>query len=150
MSQAANVVQYEARAKSTDTFGRAVCSVRDHHHFVVDGPLHNQCPGEAVTPGEVFLASIVSCGVGLMQVIAKEEGVSLAAARVTISGTVDRSKQVRPDLTLFNEVRLDFYLKGVTEAQGVQLVEKFKGRCPLYGTVAAAIANVHVKAHIER
>jgi hypothetical protein len=41
---------------------------------------------------------------------------------------MDRNKPVRPDLTVFNTVRLQFHLKGLTEAQGSQLVEAFKRR----------------------
>jgi hypothetical protein len=40
--------QYELQARSTETFGRVLCSARTHH-FVVDGPIQNGCPGEAIT-----------------------------------------------------------------------------------------------------
>jgi hypothetical protein len=45
------VRQYELQARSTETFGRVLCSARTHH-FVVDGPVQNGCPGEAITPGD--------------------------------------------------------------------------------------------------
>ena len=54
MSQS-QVRTYAAQARSTDTFGRVLCTARNHH-FVVDGPVQNGCPGEAVNPGELFLA----------------------------------------------------------------------------------------------
>ena len=38
-----DIRQYEARAVSTDTFGRVLCSARNHH-FVIDGPEQNGCP----------------------------------------------------------------------------------------------------------
>jgi hypothetical protein len=41
---------------------------------------------------------------------------------------MDRSNPVRPDVSLFNSVRLDFRMKGVTEKEAKQLVETFKGR----------------------
>lgn len=41
---------------------------------------------------------------------------------------MDRANPVRPDLALFNSVRLRFDLAGVTEAQGSELVAAFKGR----------------------
>ena len=122
-----NVRQYQARAESTRLFGRVLCSVRDHH-MVVDGPVQNGCPGEAATPGELFLGSVACCGVELTQVIARDQNLPLQAVRVAISGTLDRSKPVRPDLSLFSAVRLDFYLKGVTGEQGARLIETFKGR----------------------
>lgn len=118
---------YAASACSTDTFGRMICSARDQH-FVSDGPIPNGCPGEAVTPAELFLSGIASCGVELVQVLATEQRLPLEAVRVNISGVVDRSRPVRPDVTLFNEVRLRFQLQGVTEDEGTALVEAFKGR----------------------
>jgi hypothetical protein len=41
---------------------------------------------------------------------------------------MDRSKPVRPDVSLFNSVKLQFQMKGVTDPDAKQLVEKFKGR----------------------
>ena len=35
---------------------------------------------------------------------------------------------VRPDVTLFNEVRLRFAIEGVTREQATDLVERFKKR----------------------
>ena len=119
--------EYAVRASSTDTFGRVLCSARDHH-FVVDGPAQNGCPGEAITPAEVFLSGVASCGVELVEVLAKSKDFPLTSISVNIQGMFDRSQPVRPDLTLFNSVRLRFRLKGVTQEQGLQLVEAFKGR----------------------
>ena len=127
MSVAADVREYLARARSTDTFGRVLCSCRDHH-FVVDGPVWNGCPGEEVTPGELFLGAVAACAVELVHVIARERGGDLRRAEVSIRGTVDRSRPVRPDLTLFNTVHLEIDLEGVDERQAEELVEAFKGR----------------------
>jgi uncharacterized OsmC-like protein len=122
-----DIRQYEARATSTDTFGRVLCSARNHH-FVIDGPEQNGCPGEEVTPAELFLAAVASCGVELVQVLAKSAGISLQRIDVTIQGLMDRSKPVRSDVTLFNSVSLRFRMNGVTDGDAKQLVEKFKGR----------------------
>jgi uncharacterized OsmC-like protein len=121
------VRRYEVEARSTDTFGRVLCGCRNHH-FVADGPVQNGCPGEAVTPAELFLSGVAACGVELLQVIAKDRGVPLESARVTITGEMDRARPVRPDLALFNTVRLRFDLRGVTPEQGAELVAAFKGR----------------------
>lgn len=119
--------RYEVQAQSTDTFGRVLCACRNHH-FVVDGPVQNGCPGEAVTPGEIFLAGVAACGVELVQVIAKERGLRLKTARVAVTGEMDRANPVRRDFALFNSVRLRFDLMGVTPKQAKELVEAFKGR----------------------
>src|SRR5215831_20566434 len=108
--------QYQARATSTDTFGRVLCSARNHH-FVIDGPEQNGCPGEEVTPAELFLASVASCGVELVQVLAKSAGIPLAGIEVEIQGLMDRSKPVRPDVSLFNSVSLQFRMKGVKDSE---------------------------------
>jgi uncharacterized OsmC-like protein len=122
----AEVRAYTAHARSTDTFGRVLCNTRNHH-FIVDGPVQNGCPGEAVTPAELFLASIAACGVELVQVIAREQQLAPRIG-VEIEGALDRANPVRKDVTVFNTVRLRFDLKGVTRAQGNDLIERFKGR----------------------
>lgn len=122
-----NVREYSVHAASTETFGRVLTSARNHH-FIVDGPVQNGCPGEALTPVELFLAGVATCGVELVGVIAKAEGIPLSHVAVNIQGTIDRSRPVRSDLSLFNSVRLQFHMKGVTRQQGDLLVEKFKGR----------------------
>ena len=103
--------QYEVKAHSTGIFGRLLCSCRNHH-FVVDGPVSNGCPGEAVTPAELFLSGVAACGVELMQVIAKEQDVPLQAASVSISGTLNPDHPVRSEFRVFNAVRLQFRLQG--------------------------------------
>jgi uncharacterized OsmC-like protein len=122
-----DIRQYQARAASTNVFGRVLCGARNHH-FVIDGPEQNGCPGEEVTPAEVFLAGVASCGVELVQVLAKSAGIPLSGIEVEIHGSMDRSKPVRPDVTLFNSVRLQFRMRGVNDQEAAQLVEKFKGR----------------------
>jgi uncharacterized OsmC-like protein len=119
--------RYGVRARSTDTFGRVLWSCRDQH-FVADGPVSNGCPGEAVTPAELFLAGIATCGVELVEVIAKAEGVPLEAVRAEIAGEIDPDDPVRSDATVFNRVRLSFALEGVTAEQGEHLVDRFKKR----------------------
>lgn len=123
----ANVREYAVSAQSTDTFGRILCSARDQH-FVIDGPVQNGCPGEAVTPPEAFLTGVAACGVELLQVIARELGLPAPSSRLQIDAVVDRDHPVRPDLTLFNEVRLRFSVRGVSRDQAADLVDRFKKR----------------------
>ena len=118
---------YAVRARSTDTHGRVLCNVRNHH-FVVDGPIQNGCPGEEVTPAELFLTGIAACGVELLQAFAKADQVPLRAVNVEISGMLDRGNPVRQDVSVLNSVHLRFQFSGVTEAQGAALIDKFKGR----------------------
>jgi uncharacterized OsmC-like protein len=121
------VRSYWVDARSTDTFGRVLCSARDHH-FVVDGPVQNGAPGEELTPAELFLAGVASCGVELVHVFAKQEELPLERVEVSVSGEMDLDDPVREDVTVFNTVRVDFTLTGVSDEQAEHLVERFKGR----------------------
>jgi uncharacterized OsmC-like protein len=123
----AAVRQYEVHASTTETFGRVLASARQHH-IVVDGPVQNGCPGEELTPAELFLLGVASCGAELIQVIAREEGVPLGGVAVTVTGSVDRSRQSRTDLTVFTAVRVDVALTGTDGARAAALVEGFKRR----------------------
>jgi uncharacterized OsmC-like protein len=127
VTQASEVRRYQTRAQSTDTFGRVLVNARDQH-LVVDGPAANGCPGEAITPAELFLSGVASCGVELIQVLAKQQQVPVASVRVAIEATQDPSAPVRPDVNLFNAVRVNIELGGVSEEQGRDLVERFKRR----------------------
>jgi uncharacterized OsmC-like protein len=127
MTGPSNIREYAAQARSTETFGRVQCSARNHH-FLIDGPVQNGCPGEEVTPGEAFLAGVASCGVELVQVIAREKGLAPTAIHVGIRGVIDRANPVRSDCTVFNSVRVAFELRGVTEAEANDLVGAFRKR----------------------
>jgi len=118
---------YQVHARTTDTFGRVLCDARDQH-FVVDGPVQNGCPGEAVTPAELFLSGVAACGAELVAVIARAQQVPLRAAHVDITGVQDPAHPVRQDVNLFNVVRIAFTLSGVSEAQAEDLVATFKRR----------------------
>lgn len=142
-SSASTVRQFQLEARSSGTFGRVLCSSRNHH-FVVDGPVQNGCSGEALTPPELFLASVLTCGVELMEVIARDAGVAVGPIHGTIRASLDRANQPREDLTLFNSVGLHFVLAGVSEVEAAALVAGFQRRCPLYGAVAASVPDVTV------
>lgn len=118
---------YEAEARSTEEFGRMLFRAR-HHYLVSDGPVSLGCPGEAIMPGELFLAGIATCAIELVEVFAQEEGLPLQGAHVSIGGDIDPANQTRTDVTLFTSVGLEFELAGVTQEQAEHLVERFKGR----------------------
>jgi uncharacterized OsmC-like protein len=119
--------EYDISARSTPVFGRVLCSARNHH-FIVDGPVQNGCPGEELTPPEVFLTAIAACGVELVHVIAKDEKKSIDSVELKVHGLVDRSKQARTDVTTFNRVELDFVVSGTDGQTAAALVEGFKRR----------------------
>ena len=118
---------YAVRARSTDTFGRVLCSARDQH-LVVDGPVQNGCPGEAIGPAELFLGGVATCGVELVYSIARDQQLPLSSVAVEIEGRMDRGNPVRRDVSVFNSVHVRFQLAGVTQAQGEDLIERFRAR----------------------
>ena len=124
---ATTIRTYRVDARSTDVFGRVLCSARDHH-FIVDGPVQNGCPGEELTPPELFLSAVAACGVELVHVIAKDQNAPLGKVALAVHGTVDRGQQKRTDVTVFNTVRLEFAISGTDGATAAQLVEGFKRR----------------------
>jgi uncharacterized OsmC-like protein len=124
---ASDVREYRVEARSTETFGRVLCSARDQH-FVVDGPVQNGCPGEAIPPAELFLAGVAACGVELLHVIARDAKLPLLSVQVSANGVLDRSRPVRSDVSVFNSVRLAFTLDGVDQAQAEELISTFKRR----------------------
>ena len=118
---------YVVRSASTATFGRVLLSGRDQH-IVVDGPARNGCPGEAMTPAELFLGGVAACAVELVEVIAREQDVAWAGVEAEMAGTIDRDHAVRPDLTVFSSAALRFTFRGVGDEDAARLVEAFKGR----------------------
>jgi uncharacterized OsmC-like protein len=126
-SASADVRRYTVGGKSTDTFGRVLVSARDQH-IIVDGPVANGCPGEAITPAEMFLSGVAGCGVELIQVLARAGNVPLTSVAVQIEALQDRNNPVRPDVSLFNSVKIDITLGGVSREQAEELVSSFKRR----------------------
>lgn len=124
---ASTIREYDIGASSTSVFGRVLCNARNHH-WVVDGPVQNGCPGEALTPPEVFLTGVAACAVELIQVIAREKSVGIGDVAVKLHGMLDRSRQSRTDVTLLNSVHLDIEIAGTDAATAAALVEGFKRR----------------------
>ena len=119
--------EYAVHAQTTRTFGRVIAGARQHH-IVVDGPEQNGCPGEEITPAELFLAAVASCGAELVEVIARDEGTPIEGVQVSMTGVVDRGRQSRPDVTTFTRVHMEIAISGADDARAAALVEGFKRR----------------------
>lgn len=126
-SPPSTIREYAVAAETTATFGRVLVHAREQH-LVVDGPVQNGCPGEAITPAELFLGAVAACGAELVQVIAREEAVPLDAVRCAITGTVDRARQQHAGVTTFTRVHVDLVLAGADDASAARLVEGFRRR----------------------
>ncbi len=123
----APVRRYSVGAVSSGTFGRVLVSARDQH-LVVDGPVQNGCPGEAIGPAELFLSGVATCGVELIEVLARDLGIPLQSVGSTIEAEQDPSKRAREDVSTFTAVRMQLRLKGVSQEQAQELVQRFKRR----------------------
>lgn len=123
----ADIRNYSASARSTDTFGRVLCTARQHH-FIIDGPVQNGCPGEEVTPPESFLLGVAACGVELIQVIGRQQGYNEIRVAADIRARLDRDNPVRTDYTVFETVELDLAISGVSAEIAFELAEQFKKR----------------------
>ena len=145
---ATSVRTYEAHAETTSTFGRVSCAVR-HNRLVVDGPVQNGCPGEAPTPGELFLTAAAACGAEVLQVLARDGQIPLEHVTVTVRGLIDRERQPRTGVTVFTSVELHLRLRGPNPAQAAELVAGFQRRCPVYGSLAVASGHVEVRHETE-
>lgn len=124
---AADLREYDVAARSTDVFGRVLCNARQHH-FVIDGPVQNGCPGEELTPPEAFLAGVAACGVELIQVIGRQRGHEAVHVTAHINAKLDRANPVRSDVTVFNAVTMALEISGVTREVAFELAEAFKKR----------------------
>lgn len=124
---AADLREYDVTARSTDVFGRVLCNARQHH-FVIDGPVQNGCPGEALTPPEAFLAGVAACGVELIQVFGRQRGLEAVHVTAQINAKLDRANPVRTDVTVFNSVTLALEIGGAPPDVAFELAEAFKKR----------------------
>jgi uncharacterized OsmC-like protein len=123
----ADVREYAVAARSTDTLGRVLCSARNHH-FIIDGPVQNGCPGEELTPPEAFLVGVAACAAELIQVVARQQGHEDVSVAAQLRAHLDRGHPVRTDCTVFNSVQLKLEIKGVSSDVAFELAEAFKKR----------------------
>ena len=114
---------------ATDLTGRFVVSA-GHNHFVSDSRPNAGGPGEAVQAGQLLLASLASCGLGLIQSRAIELGVPLRSADVQAAFQRDTT-----DKTRYQWIRLDFRLGGVDAQTARQLLAHFTDNCPIFNTL---------------
>jgi uncharacterized OsmC-like protein len=106
------------RSTSSGTVGRSLNQMRNQH-IVIDSPTL----GEAVTSGEAFLAGISSCGVNLIEVAARDQGVPLQRLEVEIEGLR------HPDTPAnFAQVNMRFTMHGVDHEQARALVQTYQDR----------------------
>lgn len=112
---------YKVRSYSTKTLGRAICSARTHH-FVAD-----DAGGEEVGAGEFFLSGITACAVNMVERLAHEGNIALDWMDVGAEAWRDPDKTAG-QITVYDEIRINFEMWGVDDDQAHELVETWKQR----------------------
>jgi uncharacterized OsmC-like protein len=135
---------YAVHTYSTGTHGRAICNARTHH-FVSD-----DVGGDAVGAAELFLSGVSACAVNMVERLAKQDQIPLQWMDVRVEAYRDPD-QSPGDLTVFDAIRVHFEMWGITPEHAEGLVETWKRRCPLYGSVATATEDtaVTLTSHAE-
>ena len=100
------------------------------NHFISDARASAGGPGEAVTAGELLLASLGSCSLALIHKAAGERGDALTSASVDVAFRRDVT-----DSTRYEWIRIVAKLGGVDEAAAAALIGAFTEACPIYNTL---------------
>ena len=104
------------RSYSSGTPGRSLNTV-GRHHFVIDSPTL----AEEITSSDAFLAGISSCGVNLVERVARETAVPVQRMEVAIEGVREER-----DPSTFARIALRFTLVGPSREQAEALVARYK------------------------
>jgi uncharacterized OsmC-like protein len=99
--------------------------------------------GDAVGAGELFLSGVSACAVNMVERLANQDKIPLQWMDVSIEAY--RDPDTTPgDITVYDAIRVHFEMWGVQAEHAEGLVETWKRRCPLYGSVATATRDTHV------
>jgi len=112
---------YEARSYSTGIVGRSICNARNQHWVA------ENTGGEAVGAGELFCASIAACAVNMVETIASTEKRALDSMEVNVAAYRDMDKPAG-DVSLYDGVRIQFQMWGVSDDDARFLVKTWKQR----------------------
>jgi len=117
-------------AVTTSVNGRFIVNANGKH-FVSDTRSSIGGPGEAVQAGELLLSALASCGLGLIQVHARSQGIELGV--VSISAAFKRHAD---DPTRYDYIRLWVILGDrVSRETGDACIKHFTDNCPIYNTL---------------
>ncbi|MFT5175520.1 MAG: putative OsmC-like protein [Gammaproteobacteria bacterium] len=112
---------YEARSYSTGIVGRSICNARNQHWVAENSG------GEAVGAGELFCASVAACAVNMVETVASNEQRALDRMDVNVAAYRDSDK-LAGEVSLYDAVRIQFQLWGVSEDDARFLVKTWKQR----------------------
>ena len=118
-----------ASGMTTGMAGRFIMSARSAQ-IVADASTASGGPGEAFVAQELFLASIATCALAVIDKAAREQRLA-PSVHVGAESDIDAD-----DTTRYRSVMLHFRFAGVGQEQAEGLVAAFTAVCPIYNTLA--------------
>lgn len=129
---------FTAIAETTRTPGRTVTGSRGHQ-LVTDEPTFLGGPGQAPGAHEYLLMAVAGCAATLVESFARHERLALTGVEAEVEGTIDPQRAPRQDVNMFAHVLVRITLTGAGEEEASGLIDAYRQRCPLYGTLAAGL-----------
>lgn len=128
-----------ATSRLSNEPARALLTVRGLH-FVSDAPPPLGGSNESPNPVELLLASLGACATFVVERAAQEMGIPLDAVSVVAAGDFDpRGVCGEPVDPRFQAIRMRMSLSGPDAPQKQALLQAFRTRCPVYGTLSRAV-----------
>ena len=128
-----------AAGMTTGMAGRFIMSARTSQ-IVADATTVKGGPGEAFVAQELFLASLATCALAVIDHAAREAGLP-SQVHVQTESDIDPA-----DTTRYRSVTMAFRFAGVAQGQAEVLVAAFTAVCPIYNTLART-TSVAVTVH---
>ena len=94
--------------------------------------------------GELFLSGISSCAVNMVERLARTDSIVLEWMEVSFEPHRDGDADLS-DFTLYDAIRIKFEMWGVEDEDALNLVEPWKKRWLLYGSIAVATPDTTVE-----
>ena len=136
---AGNLVTASAHTDLSNIPGRAITSARGHH-IIIDSPPTLNGPNEELNPVDVLLIALGTCATFICETAASEAGIPLQAVAVDVAGDFDpRGIRGEPVESGLQVARVRINLSGPDEDQAKFLIDSFRKRCPVYGTLSKAV-----------
>ena len=130
-----NLATASVSSRLSGVAGRAMISARGHH-LIVDSPLSLGGPNEELNPIDLLLGALATCGTFICETAAREKNIPLHQIAVAVAGDFDpRGICGEPVDPSIQALRVRVSLSGPSQAEAAILVEEFKKRCPVYGTL---------------
>jgi uncharacterized OsmC-like protein len=117
-------IRPKVKTVSTAIPGRHIWTAR-HNQLVIDDSAAHGGPGDAPGAAELFLAGITGCATLMTERLARAANTRLKRIEVNMEGVIDTQAR-REGPAVFESVRLEFVMAGISQAQAQQFVDTYK------------------------